>query len=976
MHLIHSCSGATEWAFAWKLWAVWQHSTLGVIDVRIRLIKEVCRKILTEATLHGFDVTLFEAVCLASDSTNELLEIGGYSPYQRAYGRNPRRMLDPQNLTSQALSDPDDTLQTGMERKLMNMSLARKAFFEAVTDSRFRTALNSKTRRGTCADLQNGDECEFCRERKGLSFEREPWVGPAVVVDIGLRESLGTVTIRWQGKDLKLPARRVRPRSPFLWFAESYHLAIVQEIKNLCLGIRPGSSRLYGYSLVGDHLCLTKHTEERPEQWNLCEETAAQLWGVENALGAVRAFRGVRRLAHPAGAVFGTLLIWKRSTPYKHRMVDIAVHGTADLMQLAGGDFAEHDGLIFYGYNRIDFDEFNSPDTTELPAAAFHPPPRPGNSTATRPELALPPPFEIASAPEPAVLKRHSRHVTRMDTPPCLERCRATGRERREAFERRASPLAIPIDEEDWQRLQAAIDLPTGETDSEYESAVSADFDDADDQLADFYFDLERRQILLVVGDDVDINKLDREQALFESKCKGSDTELFLLEIRHAKIWKAAGDFEELTAAELEENKPEVRAAKLKELKPFLSEHSFNAIHRSALKGRKAMGGRWVIRWKRKVDPKTGKVTRVIKCRLCVKGFSDPQKDIVATFNPVAGELSQKMLLHVSVSYGYKLRSWDISNAFLRGLKFADLHKLCKSAGIPCVDRECFMMPPPDVWELLSELGMKHAVNKDNFRDWLWELLVAVYGLVDGPRLFSMALAILFKEGTVSGFKCQQSLMDPCCFSWFKLPSLTFAGLASTHLDDEALAVSDELYPALTKLIEERFGTLTKQETCFVHCGLQYKEFGPRHIHADQQEYVMGMVTTELPRSIRNDQILLNEYLTDFRSDLGGANFALKTRFDQGGNVHFLQSQLGEPKGEHSRMIKKVIADMKETASLGLHFKALNEHKSLKGQRMLALSDGSYGTLPKGASSIAQTMGLANDGPKLGGNINLCMGKG
>ena len=76
-----------------------QHSTLGVVDRRIALVKDIARKIITECALHGFDITLWEAVCLACDATNELLEIGGYSCYQRAYGRQPRRLSNFSDLS-------------------------------------------------------------------------------------------------------------------------------------------------------------------------------------------------------------------------------------------------------------------------------------------------------------------------------------------------------------------------------------------------------------------------------------------------------------------------------------------------------------------------------------------------------------------------------------------------------------------------------------------------------------------------------------------------------------------------------------------------------------------------------------------------------------------------------------------------------------------------------------------------------------
>ena len=78
----------------------------------------------------------------------------------------------------------------------------------------------------------------------------------------------------------------------------------------------------------------------------------------------------------------------------------------------------------------------------------------------------------------------------------------------------------------------------------------------------------------------------------------------------------------------------------------------------------------WVRRWK--YDPKLGR--KVIKSRLCGRGFLDKQKFDIQRHSSTASRLSQKLVVSVAQCHDdFDLESWDISTAFLQGLTFEEL---------------------------------------------------------------------------------------------------------------------------------------------------------------------------------------------------------------------------------------------------------------------------------------------------------------
>ena len=128
----------------------------------------------------------------------------------------------------------------------------------------------------------------------------------------------------------------------------------------------------------------------------------------------------------------------------------------------------------------------------------------------------------------------------------------------------------------------------------------------------------------------------------------------------------------------------------------------------------------------------------MVKARLVVRGFEDGQAQELNVRSPTAGKRSQRLILHVGAMMQWEAMSADIPTAFLQG---NPLQKEKTSSG---GDRIAAMRPPADTWDLLpSEWRLWPGTDTANL---CWRLLVAVYGLEDGPKMFIEMLSNWLKE--------------------------------------------------------------------------------------------------------------------------------------------------------------------------------------------------------------------------------------
>ena len=108
--------------------------------------------------------------------------------------------------------------------------------------------------------------------------------------------------------------------------------------------------------------------------------------------------------------------------------------------------------------------------------------------------------------------------------------------------------------------------------------------------------------------------------------------------------------------------------------------------------------------------------------------------------------------------YRTDLESWDISTAFLQGLSFEELRKRSRELKLSCTTvRKVFLNPPANVWRHLANIKNSQVMVKPvDYGLFLLELLKPMYGLVDAPHLWQIALTLYL----VSYLEARISLWD------------------------------------------------------------------------------------------------------------------------------------------------------------------------------------------------------------------------
>ena len=118
---------------------------------------------------------------------------------------------------------------------------------------------------------------------------------------------------------------------------------------------------------------------------------------------------------------------------------------------------------------------------------------------------------------------------------------------------------------------------------------------------------------------------------------------------------------------------PEVKEAKMAEVNNLLDYEVFEEVEH---KGQDTIGSKWVVTVKEKHDGQTQKT----KAQLVACGFQEtlnPQSD-----SPTVSKESFKTLMALAVNSDFKLASVDIRAEFLQSRT---------------LDRDVFMLPPPDI---------------------------------------------------------------------------------------------------------------------------------------------------------------------------------------------------------------------------------------------------------------------------------------
>ena len=258
-----------------------------------------------------------------------------------------------------------------------------------------------------------------------------------------------------------------------------------------------------------------------------------------------------------------------------------------------------------------------------------------------------------------------------------------------------------------------------------------------------------------------------REEASYIIEAPNVQPTCFLSCVFTGEIFKVDTDTDLLTEEEVIAHWDLVQEADRHELQQYVDETVFEAVKRYQPDGTKVdneIDAIWIRKWKRLPDG-----TYIIRSRLCSRGFLDRQKTEVMTRSTTATQLSQRMVLSLSVIFGLTFESWDISGAFLKGLTFEQIAAMLRKKGLPAPQREIFVKPPANVWRLLSKCkGWSTHVSPLQIKQFTLRMLKPGPGLVDAPLAWHMCLETFFIET----LETTQSLFDDNFYFSMKAPGV------------------------------------------------------------------------------------------------------------------------------------------------------------------------------------------------------------
>ena len=228
---------------------------------------------------------------------------------------------------------------------------------------------------------------------------------------------------------------------------------------------------------------------------------------------------------------------------------------------------------------------------------------------------------------------------------------------------------------------------------------------------------------------------LDTDEILQCSRQSDSDQVAFLAS--SAKKQRSEVKEKDLSPSE----KTLFQAAKTKEIVSWLSTETVRKITRSQIPEEQILRSRWVLTWKPagqgsgSPQGETDMPKFKPKARLVILGFEDPQIETLARDSPTLGKDSRTLILQYAASARWKIQSFDIQTAFLRGRR---------------QDGRILGMDPP------SEMR-EHM----NLKPWeCCELLKSAYGLVNATLLWYEEL-----KNALLSLNFVISPLDPCLFA-------------------------------------------------------------------------------------------------------------------------------------------------------------------------------------------------------------------
>ena len=359
--------------------------------------------------------------------------------------------------------------------------------------------------------------------------------------------------------------------------------------------------------------------------------------------------------------------------------------------------------------------------------------------------------------------------------------------------------------------------------------------------------------------------------------------------------------------------------AKQSEIESWISTETITKILRHQIPRENIMKCRWILTWK-PIDPDDKKVSgskshprHKPKARLVVLGFQDPQVDSIPRDSPTLSKLSRMLILQSAASNQWKIGSFDVKTAFLRG---------------QARDNRILGIEPPK--ELKERLQLRE--NE------VLQLLKGAYGRVDAPYLWFMEL-----KQALEDLKFVQAPFDPCCFVLHGRDSQNqpiTEGMIGIHVDDGLCCGTPNFHEKLRQL-EQKFPFGSRKEKTFVFTGLQITQQDDGAIWIDQTQYIKDIpsITIDKYRRGNSEDVVTEKERQNLRGLIGSLQYAaVNTRPDICNRLSLLQTQINRAKVQTLLDANKLLHESKMNANVTLKIQPIKTDDV----RFIAFSDASF----------------------------------
>ena len=314
----------------------------------------------------------------------------------------------------------------------------------------------------------------------------------------------------------------------------------------------------------------------------------------------------------------------------------------------------------------------------------------------------------------------------------------------------------------------------------------------------------------------------------------------------------------------------------------------------------------------------------VCKARICCRG--DMESLEIRTDSPTICKASERMLLTVAASKGFKLQSLDFKAAFLQG---KDL------------EREVIVIPPKDL------------IRYDNGERVLWRLNKAMYGLVDASRNFNKQLDVDLREAG-----CQRSIFDKALYMYYDQGELI--GILALHVDDVCFAGNTKFQKEIVNKIVVKYTVGRIESTSFNFTGWNLRQ-DAQGIILTQQSYLEKLSAEDFSLlSVFNKE--KNEPLDSagqqmFRKGVGSLGWVAQvSRPDLAFQHMMFSTKAGHASVEDGRKLARVLNKLSET-QYEIKFQNLGKLEDLK---LVAFEDASPAHKDNVDTTIGSIQFLAN----------------